>query len=79
MIGRILSIAGIVGIIVTILVVVASFPSSSIWNIPFAVIGVLIGIVIIVLGEIHNFLEENKVSSKNKEKEEKVDDTQKKN
>lgn len=51
MTGRLFSSVGILGIIVTFIVAVTTFSSKDLLCIPFVVIGVLLSIIIIALGE----------------------------
>ena len=55
--GKIISVSGILGIIVTVLVTLGVFSSNELLGAPFFVIGVLLSIIIIALGEILDLYE----------------------
>lgn len=55
--GRIFSLLGILGIVVTFIVTATEISSNDPLRPIFVVIGILLSIVIVALGEILNFLE----------------------
>ncbi len=57
--GKLFSVAGILGIVATFIVSKASFSSSDRLSAPFFVIGVLLSIVIIALGELLKLYQNN--------------------
>lgn len=59
MIGKIFLVAGALGIIATFIVAVTTFSSKDLLCAPFFVIGVLLSIIIIALGEFICLYEKN--------------------
>ena len=66
--GKIISVSGILGIIVTVLVTLGVFSSNELLGAPFLVIGVLLSIIIIALGEILDLYEKQINGGDKKEK-----------
>ena len=66
--GKIISVSGILGIIVTVLVTLGVFSSNALLGAQFFVIGVLLSIIIIALGEILDLYEKQINGGDKKEK-----------
>ena len=57
--GRIITYTGFLGVIATFIVAITTFSSKDLLCAPFIVVGVLLSIIIVALGEIIQFIENN--------------------
>lgn len=70
--GKIITFIGFLGVIATLIVAVTTFSSKDLLCVPFIVVGVLLSIIIVALGEIIQFIESNQNNGGTKNEKSKI-------